>query len=166
VVETIRVTRLGRTLRALADSSTAVESIGIIPAVPRVLVFCTSAFLAAVAGGLLGTLTQSVNPYQFDNFYSLIWLTVLVGAGAASLGGSVLAAVLMITVPAVVTSRFVVEYQPIFFGVAAMMLAQTPNGIVGLFRLPNLAGALSRSRWRLDSGPRQERVALARGMRA
>ena len=166
VVEAIRVTRLGRILRALADSPTAVESIGVIPTVPRVLIFCTSAFLAAVAGGLLGTLTQSVNPYQFDYFFSLIWLTVLVGAGAATLGGSVLAAVLLIAVPAVFTSRLVVEYQPIFFGVAAMVLAQVPNGIVGLFRLPNMSGAAARSRWRLERGPRQERVALARGARA
>ncbi|MGH9034194.1 MAG: ABC transporter permease subunit [Acidimicrobiia bacterium] len=166
VVETLRVTRLGRILRALADAPTAVESIGVIPTVPRVLVFCTSAFLAAVAGGLLGTLTQSVNPYQFDNFFSLIWLTVLVGAGAATLGGSVLAAVLLITVPAIFTSSVVVEYQPIFFGVAAMVLAQAPNGIVGLLRLPDLAGAVARSRWRLERGPAQERVALSRGSRA
>ena len=158
VVEAIRVTRLGRVLQALADSPTAVESIGIVPTVPRVLVFCTAAFLAAVSGGLLGTLTQSVNPYQFNFFNSLIWLTVLVGAGAATLGGSVLAALLLITAPAVFTSRLVVEYQPIFFGLAAMFLAQAPNGIVGLFRLPDLSAAAERSRWRLGTGPARQGV--------
>jgi ABC-type branched-subunit amino acid transport system permease subunit len=153
LVEVLRVSRLGRILRALADSPTAVESIGIVPTVPRVLVFCTAAFLAAVSGGLLGTLTQSVNPYQFHFFNSLIWLTVLVGAGAATLGGSVLAAVLLVAVPAAFTSRLVVEYQPIFFGLAAMFLAQAPNGMVGLFRLPDLRRAAERSRWRLGTGP-------------
>ena len=156
LVEVMRITRLGRILRALADSPTAVESIGIIPTVPRVLIFCTSAFLAAVAGGLLGTLTQSVNPYQFNFFNSLIWLTVLVGAGAASLGGSVLAAILLVAVPAVFTSRFIVEYQPIFFGLSAMFLAQAPNGMVGLFRLPDLSAAVERSRWRLGTGPARQ----------
>jgi branched-subunit amino acid ABC-type transport system permease component len=153
LVEVLRVSRLGRILRALADSPTAVESIGIVPTVPRVLVFCTAAFLAAVSGGLLGTLTQSVNPYQFHFFNSLIWLTVLVGAGAATLGGSVLAAVLLVAVPVAFTSRLVVEYQPIFFGLAAMFLAQAPNGIVGLFRLPDLSGLAERSRWRIGTGP-------------
>ncbi len=153
IVEILRVTRLGRTLRSLADSPTAVESLGIVPTIPRVLVFCTSAFLAAIAGGLLGTLTGSVVPYQFDSFNSLIWLTVLVGAGAATLGGSVLAALLLVTAPAVFHSRFVVDYQPIFFGVAAMVLAQTPNGIAGLFKLPDLSRLAERSRWRIGTGP-------------
>ena len=153
LVEVLRVSRLGRILRALADSPTAVESIGIVPTVPRVLVFCTAAFLAAISGGLLGTLTQSVNPYQFHFFNSLIWLTVLVGTGAATLGGSVLAAVLLVALPAAFTSRLVVEYQPIFFGLAAMFLAQAPNGIVGLFRLPDLSGLADRSRGRIGTGP-------------
>jgi branched-subunit amino acid ABC-type transport system permease component len=153
LVEILRVSRLGRILRALADSPTAVESIGIVPTVPRVLVFCTAGFLAAVSGGLLGTLTQSVNPYQFHFFNSLIWLTVLVGAGAATLGGSVLAAVLLVAVPAAFTSRLVVEYQPIFFGLAAMFLAQAPNGIMGLLRLPDMTRVAERSRWRIGTGP-------------
>ena len=70
-VEAVRVTRLGRVLRALADSPTAVQSLGINPVVPRVLVFCLTGFLAAIAGGLLGTLTLSVNAQTFDFFQSL-----------------------------------------------------------------------------------------------
>src|SRR5439155_11496824 len=58
-VEVVRVTRLGRILRALADSPVAMQCLVINPVVPRVLVFCFTAFLAAVAGALLGTLTLS-----------------------------------------------------------------------------------------------------------
>ena len=54
----------GGSLRALADSPIAVQSIGVNPTASRVMVFCLSAFLAAVAGGLLGSLVQSVNPDQ------------------------------------------------------------------------------------------------------
>lgn len=161
VIELIRVTRLGRVLRALADSGTAVESVGIVPTVPRVLIFCTSAFLAAIAGGLIGTLTQAVVPYQFDSFNSLIWITVLVGAGAATLGGSVLAALLLVAAPAVITARAIVEYQPIFFGLAAMLLAQAPNGLAGMVRLPDMGRLVEGGKWRYRTGPAWDRAGLA-----
>jgi hypothetical protein len=41
----------------------------------------------------------------------------------------------------------------VFFGVAAMLLAQTGNGIVGLCRVPSFAGPAERSRWRLSTSP-------------
>ena len=81
VIELVRVTRLGRILRALADSPTATESVGVNPTAPGCIVFCLSAFLAAVAGGLLGTLTQVGNTTSFDFSQSLLWITVLVTAG-------------------------------------------------------------------------------------
>ncbi|MCA1843937.1 MAG: branched-chain amino acid ABC transporter permease, partial [Actinobacteria bacterium] len=150
-VEVVRLSRLGRILRALADSPTAVESIGVNPTASRVIVFCVSAFLAAVAGGLLGSLIQSVNPASFDAFQSLVWLTVLVTAGAGTFGGSVLGALLLVSVPAVFTSSTVTEWQPVFFGVAAMVLAQTPNGLAGvLFRVPNFDTLAARSHWRIN----------------
>jgi ABC-type branched-subunit amino acid transport system permease subunit len=135
-VEVVRVTRLGRILRALADSPLAMQSLGINPVVPRVLVFCCSAFLAAISGGLLGTLTLSVNAQTFDFFQSLLWVTVLVTAGPSSLGGAVTAAVALVWVPTLFTSQAVVEWQPVAFGVAAIFLAQARNGLVGLVRRP------------------------------
>src|SRR5581483_483570 len=59
-VEILRVSRLGRILIALGDSPTAVQSLGVSPLVARVVTFCLSAFLAAMAGGLLGSLTHVV----------------------------------------------------------------------------------------------------------
>ena len=161
-VEVVRTTRLGRLLRALADSPTAVESLGVNPTASRVVVFCLSAFLAAVAGGLLGSVVQLVNPTSFDAFQSLVWLTVLVTAGASTLGGSVLAAVLLAAVPAVFTSPTVVEWQPVAFGVAAMIFAQSPNGLAGaLFRRPDPGPLAERSSWRLGRRRAAERYAAA-----
>jgi ABC-type branched-subunit amino acid transport system permease subunit len=158
-VETVRVTRLGRVLRGLADSPTATESLGINPTAARVIVFCVGGFLAAIAGGLLGTLTQVVNPESFGFFQSLLWVTVLVTAGPATLGGAVLAAVLLITVPAVFTGRTVIELQPVFFGAAAILLAQAPNGLVGLFRKPDFSALARESAWRAGSRRLEERMA-------
>jgi branched-subunit amino acid ABC-type transport system permease component len=159
-VEVVRVTRLGRILRALADSPVAVQSLGINPVVPRVLVFCFTAFLAAVAGGLLGTLTLSVNAQTFDFFQSLLWVTVLVTAGPSSLGGAVTAAVALIWIPTVFTSRTVVEWQPVAFGVAAIFLAQSRNGLVGLVRRPDFSRLADLASWRLGSVRLAERLEL------
>src|SRR5207237_4678605 len=106
-VEVVRISRLGRILLALSDSPAAVGSLGINQTVTRLVAFCLSAFLAALAGGLLGTLVQSVNPTSFTFFQSLIWVTVLVAAGSRTFGGVVVASILLVAVPAVVTGRVV-----------------------------------------------------------
>ena len=163
-IEVVRVTRLGRVLRALADSPLAMQSLGINPLVPRVLVFCFTGFLAAIAGGLLGTLTQSVNAQTFDFFQSLLWVAALVTAGSASLGGAVLAAVLLVWVPAVFNSGTVVEWQPVAFGLAAIFLCQARNGLAGLLWRPVSTG-LTRARARTSrralgpDGRNEQRVA-------
>jgi ABC-type branched-subunit amino acid transport system permease subunit len=157
-VEVVRTTRLGRVLRGLADSPTAMQSLGVNPLVPRVLVFCFSAFLAAVAGGLLGTLTLSVNAQTFDFFQSLVWVAALVTAGPLSLGGAVLAAVLLIWVPAVFDSATVAQWQPIAFGLAAIFVSQARNGLVGLVRLPDFAAVARSHEWRRGSVRLRERM--------
>src|SRR5207245_10682729 len=107
--------------------------------------------LAALAGGLLGTLVQSINPNSFDFFLSLLWVTVLVVAGASTLGGSVLAAFLLVVVPAVVTSSKVTEWQPVAFGLSAMVFAHLPNGMMTMIRVPARPAPWERVRWR--AGP-------------
>ncbi|HVW33783.1 MAG TPA: ABC transporter permease, partial [Acidimicrobiia bacterium] len=113
-VEALRVSRLGRILTALSDSPMAVQSpLGISPLASRVITFCLSAFLAGVGGALLGSLVESVNNRTYNSFHSLVWLTVLMLAGARTFGGSVLAAILLVAVPNLVTSSLVTTWQPI-----------------------------------------------------
>jgi ABC-type branched-subunit amino acid transport system permease subunit len=162
VIETVRVTRLGRVLRAMADSPVALQSIRVNPTASRVMVFCLSAFLAAVSGGLLGSLIRSINLASFGFFQSLIWLTVLVMAGSASLGGAVLGAVMLVAMPTVFTSPTFVEWQPVAFGLGAAVLAQAPNGLVGFLRVPPIAEQAERSRWRLDTSRHRARLAAPR----
>jgi branched-subunit amino acid ABC-type transport system permease component len=157
-VELARVTRLGRVLNALADSPTAFESLGLKPTVSRVMVFCLSAFLAAVGGCLIGTQVQLITPQGYGFFNSLIYLTVLVLAGAQTLSGSILASLLFVTMPAVVTSAGFVEWQPVMFGFGAMLLAQAPNGLAGLVRWPDFARLAERSRERLGHQRARERL--------
>jgi branched-subunit amino acid ABC-type transport system permease component len=160
-VELVRVTRLGRLLRVLGDSPTATHSLGVDPLGPRVLVFCLAAFLAGVTGALLGTLNTSVNAQTFNSFQSLIWVTVLVAAGPFSLGGAVIAALLLVWLPAVATSSTLIEWQPVAFGLAAILLAQSPNGLAGWAdrrRWPDFARLAQVSEWRLETGRGRERM--------
>jgi branched-subunit amino acid ABC-type transport system permease component len=164
-IELVRVSRLGRLVRAIGDSPAAVQSIGVNPTASRVMVFCLAAFVAGVAGGLLGSLTGQITSFTFDYFQSLVWLAVLVAAGSATLGGAILAAVLFVALPAVLTAPTFVEWQPVAFGVAAIVFAQAPNGLVGWLRLPDVAGLAERSAWRLDRRRAAERAAAVVGAR-
>ena len=159
-VEVIRVTRLGRILRMLADSPLAVQSLGIEPTAARVIVFCCSAFLAALGGGLLGGLIRIVTPGSFDFFQSLVWPAVLVTAGAATLAGSVLAAVLLVAVPSFFGFT-VTQWLPVVFGIGAVVMAQAPNGIVGLASSVNPDGLVRHAAGRLDGARRAERYLSA-----
>ena len=160
-IELVRVTRLGRLLRQVADSQTAVESLGVNPTASRVLVFCVSAFLGGIGGALLGTLSGIIDPQTFNFTNSLVWVAVVVTAGTLTLGGSVLGALLFVVVPAVFTSGTVIDWQPVAFGVAAIVFAQRPNGLVGALRVPDFAALAKASEWRLRHNPRVERVATS-----
>jgi ABC-type branched-subunit amino acid transport system ATPase component/branched-subunit amino acid ABC-type transport system permease component len=71
-------TRLGKLLRAMGDSPVALDTYGVNVNVIRVLVFCISAFIAAIAGAL----TASVNTYaigaEFPSFSSLTIVTIVI----------------------------------------------------------------------------------------
>lgn len=116
--------RLGRLLRALADSPLALGAQGVDVNVTRILVFCVSAFLAATSGALLAALSGSVDVAPFDPFQSLLYLAVLAVAGSGQLRAAVVAAVLLAVLPAYLADGGVLAvYLPIAFGVGAMGVA-------------------------------------------
>jgi ABC-type branched-subunit amino acid transport system permease subunit len=159
-IELVRVTRLGRILVALADSPTAVGALGISSLSARVVTFCLSAFFAGLAGGLLGSIVRSVNPNSFTFFHSLIWVTVLVVAGARTFGGILLASVLLVALPATFSAS-VVEWQPVVFGAAAIAFAQADNGLIGWIRGFDMSALRSQVEWRTGAERRLDRLARA-----
>jgi ABC-type branched-subunit amino acid transport system ATPase component/branched-subunit amino acid ABC-type transport system permease component len=73
-ISVLTETRLGKLLRAMGDSPVALDTYGVNVNVIRVLVFCISAFVAAIAGAL----TASVDTYAIgDNFPSFSSLTIV-----------------------------------------------------------------------------------------
>lgn len=116
--------RLGRLLRALSDSPLALRAQGVDVNVTRVLVFCISAFFAAIAGALLAALSGSVDVAPFDPFQSLLYLAVLAVAGSGQLSAPIVAAALLSVVPSYLAgSDTVATYEPVVFGISAVAVA-------------------------------------------
>ena len=115
-------------MRALAGSPVALETYGASVNLTRVLVFCISAFFAGIAGGLFAAKAQAINGDPFTAFHSLMWLAVLMVAGSSSVASTVIAAVLLVLVPGYIDNPTVLDYQPVFFGVAAVAVAAVAGG--------------------------------------
>lgn len=120
LIHVLTRTRLGRLLRALADSPTGLSTLGDDVNVLRLLVFCVSAFMAAIGGALFAAFIQSPGPNSFDAFLSLTMLTVLAIAGRGELSGPLIAAALLVLVPAYIQSATVNQWLPVAFGVTAV----------------------------------------------
>lgn len=120
----IHSTRLGRVLQAMSDSPTAVGVMGLNTDMTRVIVFCISAFFAAVAGIVYGV---SVNfavggdPF-FSSFNSLVFLALLALAPFAS-PWYALFGVIPLVLQAYVQNQDTVYWLNVVFGVFAVMVA-------------------------------------------
>jgi branched-subunit amino acid ABC-type transport system permease component len=116
--------RLGRMLRAMSDSPTALSTLGAGVNSIRVLIFCISSFMAAIAGALFAGLTQSVGAAGFSFFASLTWLTILVISGApfryAPLPTAVFGGINIAIIPAYLTNETLHQILPAVFGLAAV----------------------------------------------
>jgi branched-subunit amino acid ABC-type transport system permease component len=115
--------RLGRLLRALADSPAAVVAHGTRANVLRLLAFCVSAFLAGVSGAVLVPVTGSASGLSFNFGTSLLLLAVLILAGRRPLVAPFVAPLAMIVIPGYITNAEALKYLPIVFGVSAVLLA-------------------------------------------
>jgi ABC-type branched-subunit amino acid transport system permease subunit len=149
-------TRLGRLLRALADSPTALTTLGAEVNLIRTLVFCVSAALAAVSGALYASFIGSFGPNSFDALLSLILVVVLAISGPGELSAPIIAAVAYILVPSYVQSSDLNEWLPVLFGVSAVLVAMASArpGPAPMLRIPKRVAARGRSspvRYRLEN---------------
>jgi ABC-type branched-subunit amino acid transport system permease subunit len=114
--------RLGRMLRALGESPTALVTHGLSVNVTRLLVFCLSAMLAGFAGALIIAFPGQAGGVSFASFQSLVWVAVIAIVGRRVLPAAFAAAALLIVVPAYLPDSLL-QYQTFFFGVLAATVA-------------------------------------------
>lgn len=119
----IRRSRLGRLLRALAESPTSLITLGVGVNVVRVTVFCVSALLAGIGGALYAAQGHYASGAAFTAFTSLTWLAVLALGGPLGVAAPVMAAIGMIVVPAYFSDPAVNDWLPVLFGIGAVTIA-------------------------------------------
>ena len=134
----VRRSRLGRILRALADSPAALEAHAVRTKLTRLSVFCLSAFVAAIGGAVIGGATLGAGGDAggtFGYFNSLALVAVLTFCGRRPVLGPVIAAFLFAVarIYPPMDTTFMTEYRGAFFGGLAIAVAVFPG-----VRLPQL----------------------------
>ena len=141
----------GRAMLAVRSSEVAARTAGISPARAKLTVFAVSAAIAGFGGMMYASINSPFTNTTTPAFFGLIWLAVTVIWGIRRPGGAIIAGLFY-----VLFARFLVtmsEYSsapwtwipddirnalaspyfvPILFGVAAINLAQNPDGILAL----------------------------------
>lgn len=118
--------RLGRLLRGMADSPVALATNGASVNVTRVLVFCVSAFLAAIAGALAGMSQLTVTGDSYQPIVSLTYLALIVICTGNAPWYALQAGLGLAVIPSYLTSVNTSNWLMILFGGSAILLALTP----------------------------------------
>jgi ABC-type branched-subunit amino acid transport system ATPase component/branched-subunit amino acid ABC-type transport system permease component len=116
--------RLGRLLRAMADSPVALATHGTSVVVTRVLVFCLAAFLAGISGALFGGVVHTVTSSDFTAFSSLTLLALLVMMPGREPWYAFAAGFALVIIPSwISTGGTVGDWLNVLFGAAAVQVA-------------------------------------------
>ncbi len=123
----------GAAMRAVRDSETAAESIGLNPLTLKTMAFAVSAVCAAAAGGLFAPLSGFVTPHTFNFLQSILFVLVVMLGGAGSVAGPLVGAVIVGLLPELLSS--LEEYRLLLFGgLLLLVLWVAPDGATGLWR--------------------------------
>lgn len=123
------------------------EAIGINRRATRTVTFGISAFVAGIAGGLLGTFQLHLGPDDISTFVGLVFLAVIVTNGIRSPSAAVVGGILYAAVPALLSLWLPARFGPlpqVLFGLGGLALASDPRGIVSAWQesAQGLAGKL------------------------
>ena len=126
----LATSNLGRAMRAVKDSETAAESIGLNPVFIKSAAFVISAACAGLAGGLFAPLSGFVTPSTFAFSQSLLFVLVVVIGGAGTVAGPLVGALIVVLLPEALAG--LAEYRLLFFGALMLLVLWiAPEGIVG-----------------------------------
>jgi ABC-type branched-subunit amino acid transport system permease subunit len=138
VARNLQRSATGRVLAAIRDSEVAARAIGVSLPLYRLAVFALSAFMAGIAGAVLGGAQGLVTFLDFHPLLSLMWLSVAVIGGLGSTWGAAVAAALW-----GIGGGSVGAVAQLSFGLGAMLLARHERGLAGfVFTLPERLGRM------------------------
>jgi len=120
----------GAAMRAVKDSETAAESIGLNPVAVKTAAFAASAACAGLAGGMFASLSAFVTPSTFAFSQSILFVLVVIIGGAGTVTGPLVGAAVVVLLPEVLAG--LAEYRLLFFGALLLVVLWiAPEGIVG-----------------------------------
>lgn len=119
--------RLGRLLRALADSPNALSSCGVATGLTCTLVFCLSAFMAALGGVLeAGAIGVATEPSYAPMTSLLLFALIVISVGGAP-WHAVVAALGATIIPSYWTDPAATSWLQLAFGLSALGFAMLPS---------------------------------------
>jgi ABC-type branched-subunit amino acid transport system permease subunit len=132
IVILVRKGTIGRYLAALRGSEVAAETIGINPARAKITIFALSAGIAGIGGAMFGSLQGTTSPGDYNAFFSLLFVVLVLTTGVRTVEGAVNAGIAFVVVPELLSnlgSRFTV-LAFFLFGIGALTYARHPEGAV------------------------------------
>jgi branched-chain amino acid transport system permease protein len=90
---TVRDSRLGRAWIALREDEVAAASMGVPLVRTKLLAYALGAALGGAAGAFLGSYNNAINSNQFQFFFSILVLSMVILGGLGSIWGTVLGAI-------------------------------------------------------------------------
>ena len=118
-------------MRAVRDSETAAESIGLDPVAIKCAAFAISALFAGAAGGLFAPLAGFVTPQTFGFIQSILFVLVVMIGGSGSVIGPLVGAMVVGVLPELL-SNFEDVRLLVFGAMLLLVLWVAPDGVVGL----------------------------------
>ncbi len=123
----------GAAMRAVRDTETAAESIGLNPLALKTMAFAVSALCAAAAGALFAPLSGFVTPHTFNFLQSILFVLVVMLGGAGSVAGPLIGALVVGLLPELLSG--LEEYRLLFFGgMLLLVLWIAPDGLAGAWQ--------------------------------
>jgi ABC-type branched-subunit amino acid transport system permease subunit len=177
VVILVRKGTVGRYLSAMRGSQVAAETIGINPVRAKITIFALSAGIAGVGGAMFGSLQGTTSGADYNVFFSILWIVLVLTTGVRTVEGAVNAGLALVLVPELLgdlggTSAFsflgsrVTALAFFLFGIGALTYARHPEGAVEFNKrrvLLRVATWLDRRAGREPTAGIADAATLARG---
>lgn len=120
--------RTGRAFIAIRENTHAADGMGINVRKQKIVAFAVSAFLTGLAGALYVHLIKYISPETSMQKQSVLFLTMLLFGGTASIAGTILGVVSIEVIMEFI--RPLQEYQMLFYGILLLVvIVALPGGI-------------------------------------
>ena len=125
VMMNLKKSQQGRAIMAIRDNRIAAESIGINITYYKLAVFVLAAFFAGAAGVLYGHCFANIKAVSFDYNTSIEILVIVVLGGMGSIGGSVIAAIVLKALPEAL--REFSDYRMLVYAIVLILVMLAKN---------------------------------------